>query len=209
MSRRSTHTLPLAHGAIRRARRLSGPLGAVCACILVLGLHVQAQERPVPVPIQAALLTKILAFDRNLPSTDPEGLVVAVLYQEKVRSSVNAKDAWIEAAESLELDGQPTLRCLAIEITDPEVLRTSLTDRGIHVIYVTPLRAVGMREITAASRSLKIRTFTGVPEYVGAGIGVGIGMKGERPEILINLPASRAEGADFRARLLKLARVIQ
>ncbi|MDP6775356.1 MAG: YfiR/HmsC family protein [Candidatus Latescibacteria bacterium] len=209
MSSNHTHTHSLAEGPILRFRQAIRRLVVLCACSLVVVPGVRAQEMPVPVPIQAALFTKILAFDRSLPPTDPEGLVVAVLYQEKVRSSVNAKDEWIEAIESIGSDGRLEASCLPIDITDPNVLRASLTNRGIHAIYVTPLRAVEIREITAASRSLKIRTFTGVPEYVGAGIGVGIGMKGERPEILINLDASKAEGTDFRARLLKLARIVR
>lgn len=38
---------------------------------------------------------------------------------------------------------------------------------------------------------------------------VGIDLTGDRPDIVINLPAAKAEGADFDAQLLKLARVIQ
>jgi len=38
---------------------------------------------------------------------------------------------------------------------------------------------------------------------------VGVGLKGESPEIIINLPAAREEGSDFSSSLLKLARVIE
>jgi hypothetical protein len=51
-------------------------------------------------------------------------------------------------------------------------------------------------------------TLTGVAEYVRAGIAVGIGVRDDRPEILVNLAAARAAGADFSAQLLLLARVI-
>jgi hypothetical protein len=47
-----------------------------------------------------------------------------------------------------------------------------------------------------------------VPRYVETGLAIGVDMKGERPEIVINLAASRAEGADLTAHLLKLARLV-
>jgi hypothetical protein len=48
-----------------------------------------------------------------------------------------------------------------------------------------------------------------VPDYVGAGCAVGIGTEGEKPLIIINLPAAKAEGADFSSQLLQLAKVIE
>ena len=40
------------------------------------------------------------------------------------------------------------------------------------------------------------------------GLAVGVGLRGKKPEILINLEAARAEGADFNAQLLRLARIV-
>jgi hypothetical protein len=74
---------------------------------------------------------------------------------------------------------------------------------------VTPLRAADLRLLMAAARTSRITTVTGVPEYVETGLAIGIGVKGERPEIVINLTASRAEGADLDAQLLKLARIVK
>ena len=47
-----------------------------------------------------------------------------------------------------------------------------------------------------------------MPRYVEGGLAIGVDMKGDRPEIVINLAASRAEGAELNAHLLKLARVV-
>jgi hypothetical protein len=49
---------------------------------------------------------------------------------------------------------------------------------------------------------------TGVPEYVERGLAIGVGVKGERPEIVINLDASRAEGAELNAQVLRIARIV-
>jgi hypothetical protein len=71
------------------------------------------------------------------------------------------------------------------------------------------LRAFDLRIVTSISRQAGVRTVTGVPRYVEGGLGIGIDLKGERPEIVVNLAASRAEGADLDAQLLKLARIVR
>ena len=66
-----------------------------------------------------------------------------------------------------------------------------------------------MEKITNLSRDKKILTLTGVPDYVDSGLTVGIGTKGRKPRIIINLLAAKAEGADFSSGLLNLAKVVK
>ena len=58
------------------------------------------------------------------------------------------------------------------------------------------------------SQDLKLTTLTGVPDYVRRGVAVGIGVEQDKPQILINLGAARAEGSDFDASLLRIAIVV-
>jgi hypothetical protein len=66
-----------------------------------------------------------------------------------------------------------------------------------------------MKAVRELSRRTGVRTVTGVPHYVEDGLGIGIDLRGGRPEIMVNLVASRAEGGDLDAQLLKLARIVQ
>jgi hypothetical protein len=52
-------------------------------------------------------------------------------------------------------------------------------------------------------------TFTGVPLYVEQGVALSIGIVRERPQIIVNLAATRAEGSDFTSQLLRLCKVIE
>ena len=54
----------------------------------------------------------------------------------------------------------------------------------------------------------RFRTITGVPEYVDQGLAVGIGIRRDRPLIIVNLEQARAEGAAFSSQLLALARIV-
>jgi YfiR/HmsC-like len=196
--------------------RLSVALAAGLLGAGLIGLtpsHAGAQELAVPVAVQVPILAKILNFDRKLPERAGNRLVIGVLYQSRYRTSANVAEevcrelralppGALGALESLERS------CVAIDLDATTALDSTLKRNGVRVLYVSPLRAVHLEEVAAVSRAARITTVTGVPRYVETGLAIGVDMKGERPGIVINLAASRAEGADLAAHLLKLARVV-
>jgi len=169
-----------------------------------------AQEMPVPTQMQASLFAKILTFERNLKARAGKELRIGVLYQKKVRSSLEAQEEFVQAMcgdPGRRIDGL-ALTCVPIEWTSAPDVEAAVVHADIRVLYVAPLRAVAIEEIVAISRARKITTLTGVPEFVEKGIALGLALRAERPLILVHLEAARAEGADFNSQLLKLARVM-
>ena len=79
----------------------------------------------------------------------------------------------------------------------------------IDLLYITPLRVINIKEMADYYRGKKILTMSGIPEYVEEGIALGIGLANERPQILINLPAAKAVGADFSSQVLGIAKVFR
>ena len=77
------------------------------------------------------------------------------------------------------------------------------------VVYVTPLRGVELHPLVRTARAAGMTTFTGVPLYVEQGVALSIGIVRERPQIIVNLAATRAEGSDFTSQLLRLCKVIE
>jgi 6,7-dimethyl-8-ribityllumazine synthase len=171
---------------------------------------VAAQEVAVPVAVQIPILVKVLNFDRKLPERAAGRLVVGVLFQGRYRTSANVADEVCRSLQELPANalGALELSCVAIDLDATSALDSALKRKGVQVLYVSPLRAFPLGDVIAVSRAAQITTLTGVPRYVETGLAIGVDMKGERPEIVINLAASRAEGADLTAHLLKLARVV-
>jgi hypothetical protein len=163
-----------------------------------------AQEVPVPVRVQVPLLLRILSFDRNLARRRAGDLVVAVLYQSRNRSSLAIAEEVTVLLGSL--SGTEAVGIDLDKVTD---LRAALAQSGGQVLYVSPLRGVEISGIVRVSRGAGVTTVTGVPRYVEEGISIGLDLKAERPEIVVNLEGARAEGADFTAQLLKLARLVK
>lgn len=185
-------------------------LGLTIMLVLLWTTALCAQEMVVPVKMQLALLLKVLTFDRNLKQRAGDELVIAICYQQEYNRSVKVKDEILSVMQVSPVDkiGDLPLRFSSIDI-EKDDLAKAISKEDVDVLYITPLRSVAMKTITAVSRVEKTRTLTGVPDYVKSGLAVGIGTKEGKPLIIINLPTAKAEGADFSSELLKLAKVIQ
>ena len=181
------------------------------APLLVAGsaLRAPAQEMDVPARIQIPLLYKILSFDRNFAARTGDDLVIAILYQSGFRASAVAREQIEEAlGHTASPFGARRIRWVAVELEATPDLVPVLRRNEADVVYVTPLRGTGLDAIVETARRAHLTTFTGVPPYVERGLSVGIGIEQERPLIIINLVAARAEGADYTSQLLRVSRVI-
>lgn len=178
------------------------------AVILISTRMAISVQMPIPVDIQWALFTKILQFDRNLPERVGDEIVIGIVFQERYRNSLTVKNNLLQAASSDSLIRNIGVRYVPIKLSPGVDFKSVIMDGDIDVLYITPLRAFDLKIITDVSRAEDLLTLTGVPEYVAKGITVGIGQRANKPLIIINKEAAKAEGVDFSSRLLKLAKVI-
>ena len=177
----------------------------VVALLVLAPCVVTAQHMPLPVELQFSLFYRIMSYDRNQEQRSLDGLVIAVVYQSGYRASRAAHDEAVRQRPPAEAES--SVRFVSVDLDGGGDLAAALADPRFDVLYVAPLRAVGIADIATACRRRRLLCLTGVPEYVESGLAVGVGLRGERPEILVNLAAARAGGADFSAQLLRLARV--
>ena len=176
---------------------------------MAVAFNAEAQDMPVPVDLQQALFQKILSYDRALVCGSSGKTVIGIIYQSRYITSRNVGNSFAEALEKSPDRNLPgrTIEYALIDIMDKNIDEL-VAKYDPDVLYVTPMRAMKIGEIAVICRSRGILSITGVPEYCHQGLSVGIGEQKGRPRIIINLAASRAEGADFSAQLLKLATII-
>jgi hypothetical protein len=130
---------------------------------------------------------------------------VVIAFQGRYRASVTAMEDIGAALANAHAGNRP------LEVIPVDLDRMSLDSVVVHanprVLYVAPLRGVDVEDIARMARETGTRTYTGVPHYVGRGLSVSVRVQGDRPRLLINLDAARAEGAEFSASLLRLAEI--
>jgi hypothetical protein len=170
-----------------------------------------AQTVDVPVEQQYSLFMKMLSFDKNLKDRAGNEIIIGILYQNNFKFSLDTKDNLMKAfnTSSVKDINKIPVRFTPIDIDEVTDLSAAVTKYAISVFYVTPLRAAHLSSIIGLARARQIRTITGVPEYVNSGLALGIGAKGGKPLILVNLSAAKMEGANLNSQLLKLAKIIE
>jgi hypothetical protein len=188
-------------------------LALASLALLGLGLaagSARAESMAVPAELQVKLIFKVLTYDRQLEARSGGDLVVGIVHDPRDRDASLAAD---QVASNLYKFRDKTVKSLPIryfliEYTGPRDLEGFVRQKGVNLLYLTPGSAKFVCEVVRISRAQRVTTVTGVPEYVRQGVSVGIGSRQDRPQLLVNLPGSRAEGSEFDASFLRLATVI-
>lgn len=183
------------------------------ALVLLYGVSIPsaAQEMAVPISVQWAFFQKILSFQRVLkPENAVRTPVLAIVYQSQFRASLDARNEMVALLKEMGSRlGSGAIEITEIDLTKEENLGAILAEKKVTLLYVAPLRAYSITTIIKESRQRGILTMSGVPDYIAEGISVGLDIKGNKPEILINRTAARLEGVDFHSQLLKLATIVR
>jgi hypothetical protein len=166
---------------------------------------------PVPAALQVPLLLKVLTYDRNFGTRGESRLHVSIVAAPG--DPLSARTG-AEIASVLTLLSDKTVRRLqlthaTIDYTSDKQIAGALPENAVNVIYVTPGSDRYLADLVQVSHARQAITATGVPTYVSRGVAVGIGARQDRPEILINLAASKAAGSEFDAGLLRIASIIR
>lgn len=194
--------------------KVQGAFGRFLVLVPVLGLGlgapVRAEEMALPVEKQVELLLTILPYDRNLGAKAGSELAIGIVYDPSDRDSTKATTDFGTALFQYrgKTVKQLPVKYYTIEYVNPAELERFVKQKGISVLYIAPGNARNLTSILQLSQDLHLTTLTGVPDYVRRGAAVGVAVAQDRPQILINLKTTRAEGSDFEARLLRLATIV-
>jgi hypothetical protein len=183
----------------------------VAFCLAAPVVNAGKQRSELPVAVELGLLLKALTYDYHFSSRYPDGMRLGVLSYRDVPQSRKVAGEILQIA-----GGQRKLMIVGAEISafeiplsDATTLEDLIKSRRINTLYLCPhLDGLVSSIITLASKH-RIPTLTGVREYVEQGAALGAVIKGKHPKLIINLRASKAQGAEFKAKLLALAEIIR
>lgn len=176
--------------------------------VLLIARPVAAQ---VPADDQARILVRALAYDANLKTRAGDALRIAVLCNAKSASSRSAADGIVGAFRKL---SNFTVQGLAVQVQridyENEAALTAAIESGrIGALYVGPGLDSAHAAIRGVSRARRIITMAGDEAAITGGLALGVVAIDNLPKIIVNLPASREEGAAFSGELLRLAKVLK
>jgi len=182
-------------------------LAFVAAVVTLVGLFAPTPVSEAAVEgYQRAMTTlRLLSYDRNAdkrsegsptflivspPNGSPDG--------DKMREALEETSSNFEIA-----GGRPTIETLTYR--GSEQFESDLADIDPIAAYITEELGRDIESITERTRQHSVLTFVADRPMVENGGSVAVVAEGRSYEIVVNLPAVRAEGADFPARVLNIA----
>ena len=165
----------------------------------------------VPPDRQVLILARALAYDDNLKTRAGTELLIAVLWRPGQPASEGcgtALTAAFKALGSVKVQGLP-LKSVSIGWTGEPPLSAAIAAQGIDALYVCGGLEGELPTITTLSRRVQVVTLASQENQVGRGLSLGVFAVEGRPTIVVNIGASRREGAAFGSDLLRLAKVIK
>lgn len=191
--------------------RLPSSAATLFLVVLTCGRIASAADDLLPSK-QAALLLRVLPFDRNFHQRAADTVTVAVLHREGNPISetygLDMTAALRDLARGMRLRGL-SVRVISIGYSSSEKIEAALAQQKLAAIYVCPGLVDVFDSISDITRKYEILSFSGRESEVRDHLSIGLLRRGTRPEILVNLRAAAAEGADLEPELLALSEVLR
>lgn len=224
-ARGSSTVVTASHSRLRPDRRERPRRAAVkMAVSIAVGLAVSALPAPVraqgplrevprevPIDRQVLILTRALAYDSSLKDRAGAELLIAVLGKPGISASEELARKMTKAFQALgnvKVQGLP-VRATQLLFTTAAALATAVEAQGVDALYVCPGLETDLPALIEVTRQARVISMASREEQVEKGLSLGVFMIEAKPTMVVNLPASKAEGAAFGSDLLRLAKVLR
>lgn len=168
----------------------------------------RTQSVEVPIRLQAELLSKVVAYDRNYAERAHGRALVLVLVKggdvesarvgEQIKSELGVLDA---------LGGLPHDEEL-VRYSTPAGVAELVKSRGAAVLFASVGLVDEMGAIARALDGVSVLSVGAAPACVERGAVLGFDAESGRPKLVVNLERARRQKVAFKPEVLKLARVV-
>lgn len=194
--------------------RVTDKKNTILSSFMILFLFAHAsnsQTVVVPVDIHLPILFKVLNLEKGASKPDTGAFIVAIIYESSNAGSVAVMNEILAFCnrEQQNLMDDKSITFITVDIHKTKNFQEIIHATKAFALYVAPLSPVALHRVTGASQKEKMLSMTGVPEYVDEGVSLGVGVKGDSPEIIINLTSSKEEGSEFSSKVLGVARIVK
>lgn len=187
--------------------------GAIAVVFCITGMFIHAAKVDVPMEKQTDLLLKALGYDRAILGRDGDVVRIGIVYNESSPESMSAfeqaGDCLFDEISAGRTVGNKKLTFSGLGYTSESNLQSMASNLGVAVFYVTPGNEGNLSPIVNVAKSESILTFGSRGEYVDHGLATGVELEEGKPRMVINLTNAKAQGANFKAEFLKIARLVQ
>jgi hypothetical protein len=182
-------------------RRLAACLGLALVLASRAGF---GQATEVPGAIQAGLLAKLEAYDRNFAARAGQTARVLILTKPgNSQSGQTATDMKVALAQMPNLGGLPHEEVIAPYV-GADALAQRCRSEHVAVVYLTSGFDDDVEAIASALSDGNVLTMSSESGYVPKGVVLGVELASGKPKLTINLEQARRQSVNFTSDVLRL-----
>ena len=171
-----------------------------------------ADNGNVPPELQAKLFLTALTYDKNLEKRVHAQVDIGIVYfPESAQSREEALNLskTLEGFKDKKISGR-SFHTVILIYTGNGGLKKKIVDEHIDVLFIAQGEKKLIEEVLKVTQSEKVLSCTGKAEYVTTcGVTMAVGLKDNKPKIYLNLSSAKREGADFSAKFLRVAEIVE
>jgi hypothetical protein len=189
----------------------SGPRGVLAAIAITLvdAPSARADEVAVPVELQAELLTKVAAYDRNMTARAAGRVHILIVERagdaDSGRTAAQMKKALGGVERVVGLPHDETI----LDYAGAAALASECRARHASIAYLSSGLGGELPQIRAALEGVDVLSAAAVASYVPGGIVLGFDLVSGKPKLLIQLGQARRQNVALKAEVLKLMKVFE
>jgi len=173
--------------------RTKSRLVALAVATLAMWATAAHAASGLPLPLQAALISKLVHYDRSLPG-DPGAIKMLIVYQQKTPENDQLREGLQKLGVHSELVGADQLATWAGDV---------------NIVYLMPdVPIEAARQFAEKHKALSLTGSAELAEKGQVAVALSKGAD-DRPEIVVHLARLGVEKHEFAASLLGLARVVR
>jgi YfiR/HmsC-like len=182
-------------------------IAALATPLTVLAVSRAAESDEVPAEIQAELLAKLAAYDRNFGARAGDAVRVLIVAKlDRTKSQLSAAEMKSALANIDRIGGLPHQE-IVVSYEGADALAHRCRSERIAAIYLTPGFEDDIEQIRASLSTVSVLSLGAVADYVPRGVVLGFELESGKPKILLNLGQARLQNVNFPADLLRLMKV--
>ena len=189
---------------------MRGARSVIAGLCLAVGLTASIARADVPVParLQAQLIAKIAAFDRNFPGRAGANALVLVIFKPGDSDSSQFAQQIAGELRTLADVGGVASTVDVIPFAGAPARAATIRDRKAAVVYLSADLDRDAAPVAGALAGGDVLTIGATGAFAEAGTVIGFDLVGGKPKIVANLGVAKAQHVDLKAEFLRLTRIV-
>ena len=180
--------------------------------LMSLPPSVVADNGDVPLDLQAKLFLTAPTYDKNLEKRADALLNIGIVYfTDAPQSKKEAEDFsnTLKEFKDKKISGR-SFKAVLLTYNGNGDLKKKLVEEEIDVVSISRGEKQQVEKLLKLTQTEKILSCTSKAEYVTTcGVTMAVGLRDNKPKIYLNLSSAKREGADFSAKFLRVAEIVE